>query len=127
MLCDFTGYKNPEIVKRRPVVIVSPQGVHRTTLCTIVPLSTTPPDPIMPYHYLLENLEQLNDHFNSSKAWAKCDLIYTVSYERLSLFFKGKDDNGKRIYRYPSVTEEQLRQIRLCIMKSLGFTNLLVP
>ena len=45
-ICDFnTGFKPPEMIKRRPVVVISPR--RSTELCTIVPLSTTVPDPLV--------------------------------------------------------------------------------
>jgi len=41
VICDFKGFVPPEMVKRRPAVIVSPRMRKREGLCTIVPLSTT--------------------------------------------------------------------------------------
>ncbi len=127
LLCDFDGYKIPEIVKRRPVIVVSPQDVHQTCLCTIVPISTTPPRPVRPYHYKIENLPPLDRHFTASTAWVKCDLVYTVSYERLFMFHDGKNASGKRLYKQIEVTPEQLKQIRVCILKSIGLTSILIP
>ncbi len=48
VICDFsTGFRPPEMVKVRPVVVISPR--RRTSqLVTVVPLSTTPPDPVEP-------------------------------------------------------------------------------
>ncbi|WP_198669160.1 type II toxin-antitoxin system PemK/MazF family toxin [Elioraea thermophila] len=44
LLCDDdTGFRPPEMVKRRPVVVVSPRLPHRDGLATVVPLSTTAP------------------------------------------------------------------------------------
>ena len=53
LICDFNGLIIPEMVKTRPVVVISPRLRHRTGLCTIIPLSTTPPDPKMPWHWTL--------------------------------------------------------------------------
>lgn len=51
LTCDFNaGFKEPEMVKRRPVVVISPKIAGRYGLCTVVALSLTEPDPIMPYH-----------------------------------------------------------------------------
>lgn len=41
--CDFKGFVAPEMIKVRPVVIISPSSRHGVRLCTVVPLSTTPP------------------------------------------------------------------------------------
>jgi hypothetical protein len=36
--------------KRRPAIVLSPPIPGRAFMCTIVPLSTTAPDPILPHH-----------------------------------------------------------------------------
>jgi uncharacterized protein YifN (PemK superfamily) len=44
LICDYNlggGFIEPEMVKRRPVVVISPRFRHRDWLCTVVPLSTT--------------------------------------------------------------------------------------
>ena len=47
LVCDFRqGFRAPEMIKRRPVVVVSPRLRNRTDLCTVVPLSTIEPRPI---------------------------------------------------------------------------------
>jgi hypothetical protein len=43
LICDFTGMKEPEMVKRRPVVVISPKIAVRRGLCTVLGLSTVPP------------------------------------------------------------------------------------
>ena len=44
LLCDYAlgGFKEPEMVKRRPVIVISPRLRHRDHLCTVVPLSSKP-------------------------------------------------------------------------------------
>jgi mRNA interferase MazF len=53
LVCDFSGLKEPEMVKRRPVIVVSPKITARPGLCTVVALSTVQPAKIMPYHVQL--------------------------------------------------------------------------
>ena len=54
MTADYRqGFEPPEMVKRRLAVVVSKPIKARVGLCTIVPLSTTAPEPPMPYHYRL--------------------------------------------------------------------------
>ena len=54
LLCDYsTGFREPEMVKRRPVVVVSHRLPRRDGLCTVVPLSTTPP-PVPGLAYVYE-------------------------------------------------------------------------
>lgn len=119
-LCDFTGYKIPEIVKRRPVIAISPPWSHQTTLATIVPLSTTKPDVMRPYHFFIEDVPKMLPPFDKGFAWAKCDLIYTVSYERLFLPVMGKSDGGKRQYLYYKFNDEILEKILICVQRGLG-------
>lgn len=80
MSCDFEGYKHPEIVKKRPVVVISPNSLTRPSLVTVIPLSTTPPNPVWPYHYLLPANPFPKSTIDS---WAKCDMIATVNVARL--------------------------------------------
>ncbi|MEI6730857.1 MAG: type II toxin-antitoxin system PemK/MazF family toxin, partial [Pseudomonadota bacterium] len=37
LTCDFSGMIEPEMIKERPVVVISPRLCSRTGLCTIVP------------------------------------------------------------------------------------------
>ena len=44
LLCNYdSGFRPPEMVKKRPCIIISPRLPHREQLCTVVPLSTTRP------------------------------------------------------------------------------------
>ena len=53
--CDFAGYIEPEIVKRRPVVVLATHK-RNSKLVAVVPLSTTKPDPVEAHHHrLLQN------------------------------------------------------------------------
>ena len=42
VMCDFAGLNPPEMVKVRPVVVLTKHR-HNSQLVTIIPLSTTPP------------------------------------------------------------------------------------
>ncbi|TAM88997.1 MAG: hypothetical protein EPN41_04700 [Candidimonas sp.] len=49
VICNFdTGFRVPEMVKQRPVVVISKTSTHARGLCTVVPLSTTLPVPMFP-------------------------------------------------------------------------------
>ncbi|WP_368076857.1 type II toxin-antitoxin system PemK/MazF family toxin [Pseudomonas aeruginosa] len=45
--------KAPEIVKRRPAIVISPKLRGRKGLCTVVPISTTEPHREMEHHFRL--------------------------------------------------------------------------
>jgi mRNA interferase MazF len=118
--CDFNGLNTPEMTKRRPVIIISPRFRNRDSLCTIVPISTTPPSKVMPYHYKLILDPPLPKPYNNPICWVKGDMIYTLATERMHMLFIGKDENGKRIYDNRIVEACDLIKIQKCILHGLG-------
>ena len=121
LICDYeTGFKAPEMVKRRPVIVVSPRLRQRDKLCTVVPLSTTVPDRLHDYHCQV-NID-LPEPYSSAIHWVKADMLATVAFHRLKPFHTGKDQEGKRKHLYPSISPEALMQIRECIKRALGMT-----
>ena len=121
LLCDFKGFIEPEMTKKRPVIVISTPTLHGegNRLATIVPLSTTAPNPIREYHFQIKDMP-LIPYYDSPIAWVKCDMVYTVSFDRLSLFYRGKLPNGKRNYIYESVSDEDLKHIKECVAKGVG-------
>jgi len=83
LMCDFTtGFKAPEMVKRRHIVVVSPRYRRHTGLCLVVPFSTVTPHEIEPHHYGI--IAGSYDFFDPAKTvWAKCDMLTCVCFERL--------------------------------------------
>lgn len=123
LICDFnTGFKAPEMIKRRPVVVISPRPRRSSQLCTIVPLSTTAPNPVEPFHHRMDP-KSLPGKLARRETWAKCDMLATVSLERLDRVFVRKDPDGKRIYVAEKVIEEDLVAIRRAVMTALGLVN----
>jgi uncharacterized protein YifN (PemK superfamily) len=123
--CDFSkGFQAPEMVKVRPVVVITPQLQGRPGLCTIVPLSTVEPDPFQPYHHKM-NHNSLPPKLQKSDCWAKCDMLYTVSLERLDRI-RDKDANGKRCYLTGKTTVEDLVAIELAILNGLGLRKFIL-
>lgn len=111
LMCDFSGYVVPEIIKKRPVIVISPNHLKRYGLVTVVPLSTTPPTPPEGHHLEIDNLLK-ND---GTTHWVKCDMVATVRLERLD-----RVKTGKRTFSTIYVSKEQLKQIRQCVALSLG-------
>lgn len=125
VICDYnTGFVVPEMGKRRLALIVSPQFKKRNNLCTVVPFSTTPPNPIMPYHYLLNLNPTLPPPYNSPKQWVKADMLATVSFSRLNLPHSGKGADGKRQYIKKIITGHDFESIQRCILNAIGLNNL---
>lgn len=82
LVCDFTrGFLPPEMVKVRKVVVVSRTSRHRRRLCTVVPISSTSPEVEFEWHHLLRENPLISD--GTRQLWVKCDMIYTVSFDRL--------------------------------------------
>ena len=124
VICDFHGYVAPEMVKRRPAIVVSPRFRNRAGLCTIVPLSTTAPTTVMSYHHKLHMVERLPPPYNSPYHWVKADMFSTVALTRLSFPHSGKDINGKRNYVVQIVDDIDLRDIRACMLHAIGLSHL---
>ena len=76
--------------------------------------------PMMDYHYLLPPgaIPMLGE--KDLDQWVKCDLVATVSLDRLHYIGLGKDENGKRKYFYTELENRYLEGIRGCIKFALG-------
>jgi mRNA interferase MazF len=95
VICDYsTGFRPPEMVKVRPVVIISPRR-RSSQLVTVVPISSTPPSPVEPWHYQLPPGAYPPAR---GTVWVKADLVATVAIARLDRV-KTKGPAGQRIYQ----------------------------
>lgn len=125
LLCNYdTGFREPEMIKRRPEVVISPRLPHRDGLCAVVPLSTTEPEQHQSYHCHLTLSEALPAPWDSKAMWVKCDMIATVGYFRLDLFRTERDQYGYRKYLHPKANPEQMRQIYAAILHGIGLGTL---
>jgi len=120
LICDFSGFIEPEMVKRRPVIVVSKPVASRPGLCTVVTLSTTDPKVILPMHFKLDMDHPLPPPYDSPYHWVKGDMIYALSLKRMFFPFLKKDKNGNRIYDIRQITSEQLSCVQKCIMAGIG-------
>ena len=120
--CDFGGLVPPEMNKARCVVVLSPKFVNRPNLCTVVPLSTTSPETPQSYHVLLDNDPHPTP--SGSPVWAKCDMIMTVSFARLTGFWVDRDVEGRRRYIQRHVSGVELGRIRQATLAALGLAHL---
>lgn len=110
VMCDFTGYIEPEIIKVRPVIVIA-KHPHNSKLITIVPLSTTKPSELANFHF------QMISPIDRKTAWAKCDLIYSISIERLN---KIKVIKGRtKTWEILKVTDTQLTSIKTAVANHL--------
>jgi mRNA interferase MazF len=125
LLCDYSlgGFREPEMVKRRPAIVVSPRLPHRDNLCAVVPLSSKPGARELDYIVKLQLREQLPAPFELQTVWAKCDMLATVSFARLDLFRTSRDQSGKRRYIQPRLPEADWKRIQQRILFALGLNH----
>ena len=125
LVCNYdTGFRPPEMVKRRPAVVISPPISARGELCTVVPLSTTPPDTIRPYHRSIVIDPPLPAPWSSRIVWAKCDMVFAASFQRLDLIRLPKVYGQQRQYRLDILPSDDLSAIRAGVLSSLGLLHL---
>jgi mRNA interferase MazF len=118
-----TGFISPEMIKIRPVIVVSPRLRRRDNLVAVVPLSTTEPNPLEPHQCEIELAVLLPPLFHATKMWAKCDMLATVSRARLDRFRAGRQQGmGARSYVSGQISAEQLISVRKSILCGLGLT-----
>jgi uncharacterized protein YifN (PemK superfamily) len=117
LMCNYAGFVVPEMVKRRPCIVVSPRLRHRDRLCTVVPLSKLAPSPLEAYHHEITLQRPLPAPFDAPTMWAKCDMLATVSFDRLDLI-----KVARRMYIQPTLPTSDIEAIRACILHALGMT-----
>jgi mRNA interferase MazF len=123
LLCDYSlgGFRAPEMVKRRPAVVIAGRLPRRDNLHTVVPLSGTPSDPRNLYQCEIELAAPLPAPFDETRWWVKADMIATVSLARLELFRTSRDQFGQRKYLSGlAVSEEQFALIMSAVRHALG-------
>jgi uncharacterized protein YifN (PemK superfamily) len=119
LICDFSDFKEPEMCKIRPVIIVSPRLPHRSEIVTVVPISTTAPIHDFPYAVRLsKNYHPLEA--DDLPCWAKCDMIMNIARRRLDGF-----KVGKRRWETPQASGDDLRAVRIGVIHGLGMGILL--
>ncbi|MBL4660138.1 MAG: type II toxin-antitoxin system PemK/MazF family toxin [Alcanivoracaceae bacterium] len=128
LLCDFSqGFKEPEMVKNRPVVVITPAITGREKLVTVLALSTKKPVKKMPFHYKIskKSMPQLG-RFQENDTWVKGDMIYTIGFHRLNRIMLGKKDHktGKRIYFNQRFGREQMKEIYRCTLHGINLGEL---
>lgn len=122
---NFDGaFKEPEMVKPRLCIVLSKAMKSRPGLCTVVPLSTTPPGQIMPYHVQLVFAFALPERWGNIPRWLKGDMIYTAGFHRIDLLMLGKDTSGKRVYQLSTISRDDLARVQACVLHGIGLSEL---
>lgn len=122
VLCDYSrgGFQPPEMVKRRPALIISPRLPHRDGLCSVVPLSTTPPPKAVEYVVEINLDEAPPEPFQDTQLWAKCDMVATVSFARLEMFRGPRLPGGQRKYIKPKLPPDVFLTVQQGVLAGLG-------
>jgi mRNA interferase MazF len=122
LICDYDrgGFQPPEMVKRRPAIVISPRLPFRDRLCAVVPISGDANANPTDYEVRLEFKPPLPHPFVYEVAWAKCDMLATVSFERLDFFHTARDQYGRRKYLHPKLPAEDLARVRRGILCAIG-------
>ncbi len=111
LICAFDDVApGAEMIKRRPVVVVSSYRSHSRRLCTVVPLSTTAPEPALAWHHALPSLS-IAGWKAAGTIWAKSDMLATVAFDRLNAPYL-KSRHGGRRYTTTVLPAPDLEAIR---------------
>lgn len=122
LICNYdSGFRAPEMTKIRLCVVVSPRLKRRDNLCTVVPLSTTAPEPVEEYHHLVTLPRDIHKYEGREK-WAKCDMLATVSFSRLTMPYEQRVayDSGRKFISM-RLNDDDLQGVRNCVRRALGF------
>lgn len=123
-MCDFSGFQQPEMIKKRPVIILNARMIGANpNLVTVVPLSTKTPSPACKWHYRLDAKYLPNHKFFKTDNWVKADMIYNISIDRLELI-QLKRVEGKRQYYTHRISQETFDEIMKCVLYGLGLSEL---
>ena len=97
VICDYsTGFRPPEMVKRRLAITISPKLKRRDNLVAVVPLSATCPQPLEDWHHRLDLV--IPAPWGDGPRWAACDHVATVGYARVNLSHTKHSVTGVRKY-----------------------------
>lgn len=117
--CDFKGMIEPEMVKMRDVVVVARHSRNQR-LVTIVPLSASQPQRPEPYHYELPS-DPRPESDSMRPIWAKCDMIYTLSIDRLEMHYTRTRRGGRQLAQV-ILSDADMAAIKKCIAYAINLT-----
>lgn len=125
--------KKGEMVKARLVVVVNKKLSGREGLVNVVPLSMTLPLIPRPWHVVIPNscLPALVVKSSNEPRYAKCDMLCTVSLERLNYYqghwnsaqqVRGSGVPRKRVAQKGKLDMATFRRVKLAMASVLGVT-----
>ena len=116
-MCDYrTGFVPPEMVKRRPVVVVAVHS-HRRGPYVVVPFSTAAPRAVELFHIRIP-AGRYSFLSSTLDVWAKCDVMAAVAPGRLDRFYwRGRS-------AAPMIASGDFRSIQRGVLHALGLSLL---
>lgn len=118
LVCDYaTGFKAPEMVKKRLCITISPRLRRREGLVAVVPLTQTPPHVLEPWHVpLIIDVP----HWGADRRWAACDMVATVSFQRLNQPHSKNVNTGARRHHQIELDPAIVADLRRAVRAGLG-------
>lgn len=117
-MCDFDGFVQPEMVKRRRVIVVSPRN-RGAGVALVVPVSTTAPRVPRSVHVRLPGEGAYECFADAPEVWVKSDLVAHVRFERLS-----RVRIRYREIRTVRITRNHFRLVQAAVLSALGLGRL---
>ena len=118
--CDFRGFEAPEMIKRRPVIVLASHK-RNSRLVAVVPLSTTPPSIVEAHQFQLRH-NPIADQ--TAVVWAKSDMVAVVSTARLDLIrLRRRRFGGHHEYLNAKLGHEQFSEIQRGVASALGLAS----
>ena len=114
------AFIRPEMTKSgRPCVVVDADDLRRGRLVTVVPLSSSEPDRIEPYHHQMGHRSFRDSPLDATvPRWAKCDMVQTVSLDRVT--FPYRREQNRRRYVKTLITAVDLESIIASVLYALN-------
>jgi uncharacterized protein YifN (PemK superfamily) len=115
LMCKYAGYRTPEMVKERRVVVVSPRNRNAAldhVTAIVVPLSRTAPFESMSWHYEIA----AGKYPGVANCWAKGDLVSHVGVWRLDRIYHEGD------FVVPRLDAPDLAGVRNALKHGCGIT-----
>lgn len=123
LICDFPKeFAPPEMIKRRPVVCVSPKVRNRFGIATVIPLSTTAPARKSAFNVEVTLSQPISPAYPDLTCWAKCDMVYTLSWSRLNPPKVGAC-NGSHQYNFIVLPPGTMCEILTGVLVGMGVTG----
>ncbi len=119
LVCDFSDFREPEMCKVRPIIVVSPRLPHRGEIVTVVPISTTESKHGLPFVVRLSKNYHPEEK-DDLPCWAKCDMVMNIARWRLNGF-----KVGRRLWSTPQATGDDLEAVKRGVLHGLGMGHLL--